>query len=287
MHAGRRRSHCRTARRSKSFDTVHRRALCRFEAPEVAVEVHLANGLPSFTLVTLADTEKGIASGPAAVQTSELEFPHDKRVTVDLAPADPLKDSAVAPRSRTCRELSFCRGKAPRKRRSWADRACAAPTICSTSCACSCPAMPPRPSLSAQTRGGRARRAAILPYLRDVKGPGGGEARARDRGHRELSLLMAGPPGTGRGAPGVPRIAKAAPMRCWLAGEALDEYCRLDAEASRFLQSAATRLGWSAACGFHRLLRVVRTIADLAGSGDIASAHVAEAIQLRRALKTR
>jgi magnesium chelatase family protein len=36
---------------------VHSRALDGLAAPEVTVEVHLANGLPSFTLVGLADTE--------------------------------------------------------------------------------------------------------------------------------------------------------------------------------------------------------------------------------------
>jgi len=70
----------------------------------------------------------------------------------------------------------------------------------------------------------------------------------------------------------------------FLAGEALDLHCRLDAEASRFLQGAATRLGWSAR-GFHRVLRVARTIADLAASRDIASMHLAEAIQYRRVLQ--
>ena len=36
---------------------VHSRALDGLCAPEVTVEVHLANGLPSFTLVGLADTD--------------------------------------------------------------------------------------------------------------------------------------------------------------------------------------------------------------------------------------
>jgi magnesium chelatase family protein len=36
---------------------VHSRALDGLTAPEVTVEVHLANGLPNFTLVGLADTE--------------------------------------------------------------------------------------------------------------------------------------------------------------------------------------------------------------------------------------
>jgi hypothetical protein len=40
-----------------SLAVVHSRALEALEAPEVTVEVHLANGLPSVTLVGLADTE--------------------------------------------------------------------------------------------------------------------------------------------------------------------------------------------------------------------------------------
>ena len=43
--------------RSMSLAIVHSRALDGLAAPPVAVEVHLANGLPSFTLVGLADTE--------------------------------------------------------------------------------------------------------------------------------------------------------------------------------------------------------------------------------------
>ena len=49
------------------------------------------------------------------------------------------------------------------------------------------------------------------------------------------------------------------------------------------MHKAAERLGWSARAT-HRALRVARTIADLAGSAAITSAHVAEAMQYRRAL---
>jgi magnesium chelatase family protein len=58
---------------------VHSRALRGLEAPAVTVEVHLANGLPSFTLVGLADTEVKEARERvrAALQTSGLEFPHN------------------------------------------------------------------------------------------------------------------------------------------------------------------------------------------------------------------
>ena len=43
--------------RSMSFAVIHSRALDGMQAHPVTVEVHLANGLPSFTLVGLADTE--------------------------------------------------------------------------------------------------------------------------------------------------------------------------------------------------------------------------------------
>lgn len=71
------------------------RALEGLQAPPVQVEVHLANGLPSFTLVGLADTEVKEARERvrAALQTSGLAFPHNKRVTVNLAPADLPKES--------------------------------------------------------------------------------------------------------------------------------------------------------------------------------------------------
>lgn len=75
--------------------TVHSRALDGLKAPEVTVEVHLANGLPSFTLVGLVDTEVKEARERvrAALSNSGLEFPFNKRVTVNLAPADLPKES--------------------------------------------------------------------------------------------------------------------------------------------------------------------------------------------------
>jgi magnesium chelatase family protein len=77
-----------------SLATVHSRALIGLQAPEVTVEVHLANGLPSFTLVGLADTEVKEARERvrAALSNSGLEFPHNKRITVNLAPADLPKE---------------------------------------------------------------------------------------------------------------------------------------------------------------------------------------------------
>ncbi|MDR0227322.1 MAG: YifB family Mg chelatase-like AAA ATPase [Burkholderiaceae bacterium] len=74
---------------------VQSRALLGLAAPRVTVEVHLANGLPSFTLVGLADVEVKEARERvrSALLNSGLEFPANKRITVNLAPADLPKDS--------------------------------------------------------------------------------------------------------------------------------------------------------------------------------------------------
>jgi magnesium chelatase family protein len=78
-----------------SLSLVHSRALLGLEARPVQVEVHLANGLPSFTLVGLADTEVKEARERvrSAIANAGLEFPSNKRITVNLAPADLPKDS--------------------------------------------------------------------------------------------------------------------------------------------------------------------------------------------------
>ncbi len=78
-----------------SLAVVHSRSLDGLQAPQVKVEVHLANGLPSFTLVGLADTEvkESRERVRAALQNSGLEFPHNKRITVNLAPAELPKES--------------------------------------------------------------------------------------------------------------------------------------------------------------------------------------------------
>ena len=78
-----------------SLSLVQSRALLGLDAPAVTVEVHLANGLPSFTLVGLADVEVKEARERvrSAIQNAGLEFPHNKRITVNLAPADLPKDS--------------------------------------------------------------------------------------------------------------------------------------------------------------------------------------------------
>ena len=78
-----------------SLSLVQSRALLGLEAAPVTVEVHLANGLPSFTLVGLADVEVKEARERVrcAIQNAGLEFPTNKTRTVNLAPADLPKDS--------------------------------------------------------------------------------------------------------------------------------------------------------------------------------------------------
>ncbi len=78
-----------------SLACVQSRALLGLHAPSVTVEVHLANGLPSLSLVGLADLEVKEARERVrcAIANSGLEFPNNKRITVNLAPADLPKDS--------------------------------------------------------------------------------------------------------------------------------------------------------------------------------------------------
>ncbi len=77
-----------------SLSVIQSRALLGLSAPSVCVEVHLANGLPSFTLVGLADTEVKEARERvrSALQNAGLAFPNNQRITVNLAPADLPKD---------------------------------------------------------------------------------------------------------------------------------------------------------------------------------------------------
>jgi magnesium chelatase family protein len=77
-----------------SLAVVKSRAPAAGRAPEVTVEVHLANGLPSFSIVGLPDLEvrESRERVRAALQNCGLDFPV-RRITVNLAPADLPKES--------------------------------------------------------------------------------------------------------------------------------------------------------------------------------------------------
>ena len=64
----------------------------------------------------------------------------------------------------------------------------------------------------------------------------------------------------------------------------VEKYCLPDAGGIVLLKQAMSRLGLSARA-YHRILRVARTLADVAGIGSVGAVQVAEAIQYRRGLE--
>jgi magnesium chelatase family protein len=58
------------------------------------------------------------------------------------------------------------------------------------------------------------------------------------------------------------------------------KFCPIDETSTNLLKAAMTQMQLSARA-YHRILKLARTIADLAGSEDIKTAHIAEAIQYR------
>ena len=60
----------------------------------------------------------------------------------------------------------------------------------------------------------------------------------------------------------------------------IGRHCPLEEETENLLEAAVVKLGFSARA-YYRILKVARTIADLAGSPQIRSSHLAEAIQYR------
>ena len=67
--------------------------------------------------------------------------------------------------------------------------------------------------------------------------------------------------------------AEMGPAEAW-------EFCQVDEGAKGLLKAAMNQLNLSARA-FHRVLKLSRTIADLAGSNSINIAHLAEALQYR------
>lgn len=71
------------------------------------------------------------------------------------------------------------------------------------------------------------------------------------------------------------------PVNASLEGELLEKHCELESDGQALIAEAAEQLNLSAR-GFHRLLRVARTIADLENQDRIKRLHIAEALSFRR-----
>ena len=97
--------------------------------------------------------------------------------------------------------------------------------------------------------------------------PGGEETsaaiRARVMAARRIALERAGRP------------------NAWLTPQQVKRICQVSDEGHRLLEQAIEKLGLSHRA-YHRILKLARTIADLAGSDDIAVSHLSEAIGYRR-----
>jgi magnesium chelatase family protein len=78
------------------------------------------------------------------------------------------------------------------------------------------------------------------------------------------------------------RFAKKPGISCnaYAIGRWLDAHTPVHADARTLLQTASERLGLSAR-GYHRVLKVARTIADLENVSEVAPSHIAEALRYR------
>jgi magnesium chelatase family protein len=227
-----------------SLAIVRSRAQDGLAAAEVSVEVHLANGLPAFTLVGLAETEvkESRERVRAALQNNGLAFPHNKRIVVNLAPAELPKeggrfdlpialgllaangqiDAARLDGLECAGELSLAGELRPVRgalamslalRREGSTRSLVLPEACAAEAALVkgvkvlrarhlldlVAALAPASEEVLQAAAAAApQERAAQPDLRDIKGQGGAKRALEIAAAGELSLLLVGPPGTGK-----------------------------------------------------------------------------------------
>ncbi len=79
------------------------------------------------------------------------------------------------------------------------------------------------------------------------------------------------------------QMARQGKANAALGSREIDQHCLIDDASSALLKQAITRLNLSARA-YHRILKVARTLADLAGADILGTVHIAEAVQYRRSL---
>jgi magnesium chelatase family protein len=109
-----------------------------------------------------------------------------------------------------------------------------------------------------------------VPY-RDLVGPGAEEASATVRQRVELARIRQRERFRDR---------RGLHANAHMSARDLRRYCPLSEPVQRLLRDAVGRLGLSARA-YHRVIKIARTIADLAGADELSPSHVSEAIQYR------